>query len=94
VPRQNRRRTDDVPLRSAGSQRHEQWRGVEYLVRAVPSTAAVKAYRCPGCDQLVAAGVAHVVAWPAEDLGADNRRHWHVACWSARDRRAPTRRTY
>ena len=53
-------------------------------------------YRCPGCDQLIARGTAHVVAWAADGLfGAEaalaDRRHWHVACWAARDRRRPAR---
>ena len=51
-----------------------------------------KTYRCPGCDQLVTGGVQHVVAWPTEDLEGDDRRHWHSACWAAREHRAPTRR--
>ncbi|RJK98453.1 hypothetical protein D5H78_04445 [Vallicoccus soli] len=55
-----------------------------------------KAYRCPGCDQEVAAGVPHVVAWPADELaglgGPGDRRHWHTPCWSARGRRRPTPR--
>ena len=54
-------------------------------------------YRCPGCDQLVPPGTAHVVAWRADGLfGAEaalgDRRHWHGACWAARSRRGPTRR--
>jgi hypothetical protein len=32
----------------------------------------------------------HVVAWPS-DIGIDERRHWHTACWKARDRRGPVR---
>jgi hypothetical protein len=27
--------------------------------------------------------------WPEHDLDAGDRRHWHSACWSARDRREP-----
>jgi hypothetical protein len=32
------------------------------------------------------------VAWPVvpsmfSDSGLDERRHWHTACWRARDRR-------
>ncbi|MGI8762331.1 MAG: hypothetical protein ACR2LF_13750 [Jatrophihabitantaceae bacterium] len=92
MPRQNRRRTDAPlaarPSPSAG-ERRESWRGVDYVVRAVAGAAAVKAYRCPGCDQEVRIGVAHVVAWPAFDADADGRRHWHSACWAARERRAP-----
>lgn len=69
--------------------RHEQWR-----VHHVPGPAAVKTYRCPGCDQEIRPGVPHVVVWPAEASPTDatGRRHWHTACWRARDRRRPTRR--
>jgi hypothetical protein len=64
-----------------------------WVVQRVGGSA--KAYRCPGCDQEVPAGVPHVVAWPADALsgqGADERRHWHTPCWSARSRRRPTPR--
>jgi hypothetical protein len=30
----------------------------------------------------------HVVAWPEFGHGVDDRRHWHTACWNARERRA------
>lgn len=77
---------------SAG-ERAESWRGVEYRVRpvsgAAPSAGTAKPYRCPGCEQLLPAGVGHLVAWPADDLEASDRRHWHSACWRARDRRSP-----
>ena len=52
-------------------------------------------YRCPGCDQVLAAGTAHVVAWRTDGLfgeALDDRRHWHTSCWQARGRRGPTRR--
>ena len=52
-------------------------------------------YRCPGCDQLVPAGTAHVVAWRSDDWRGDgvaDRRHWHASCWAQRERRGPTRR--
>jgi hypothetical protein len=93
VPRQNRRR-DDVPRSSGSAAAHrvDQWHGSDYAVRTVTGTSAVKAYRCPGCDQLIPAGVPHVVAWPNDDPSADERRHWHTACWTARERRAPNRR--
>lgn len=68
----------------------QSWRGVEYRVRPVAGASTMtRSYRCPGCDQLLAAGAGHLVAWPAEDLDASDRRHWHTACWQARDRRAP-----
>jgi hypothetical protein len=62
----------------------------EWRVRTVPGSPANKTYRCPGCDQEIRPGVGHLVAWRADDpTGADDRRHWHTACWSARDRRTP-----
>lgn len=72
-----------------GGERREPWRGEEYAVRAVAGASAAKAYRCPGCDHEIKAGIAHVVAWPAFDAAASDRRHWHTPCWTARDRRAP-----
>lgn len=61
-----------------------------WTVRTVTSTE--KTYRCPGCQQLIAKGTSHVVAWQQEGLfGAEaalaDRRHWHQACWKARGRR-------
>jgi hypothetical protein len=55
-----------------------------FVVRRV-SGASGKAYRCPGCDQELRPATPHVVAWP--EGRPDDRRHWHAACWSARDRR-------
>jgi hypothetical protein len=70
----------------------------DWVVRPVPGARADKIYRCPGCDQEIRPGTAHVVTWPAyardSDLdpwdtgaAADWRRHWHTTCWRARDRR-------
>jgi hypothetical protein len=72
--------------------RVEAYRGEEYVVRAVTGSAATKPYRCPGCQQAIRPATPHVVAWPAEgsmlsDTGLDERRHWHTACWRARDAR-------
>lgn len=55
-----------------------------FVVRQVTG-AAGKAYRCPGCDQELRPSTPHVVAWPQGR--ADERRHWHSACWAARERR-------
>jgi hypothetical protein len=90
VPRQNRRRDGgpDRPL-FGGSEQRVEWRGEVWVVRTITGQAAAKAYRCPGCLQEIRPGTPHVVAWPAEDAGADDRRHWHRACWDARDRRPP-----
>jgi hypothetical protein len=94
-PRQNRRRADDVPAlragRYVGADDRVVWRGVPYAVRAVTGTGTTKTYRCPGCDQEIRPGVPHLVVWPAADADAvadaAGRRHWHAACWQARERR-------
>ncbi|MBM9468170.1 hypothetical protein [Nakamurella leprariae] len=62
----------------------------DFLVRSVPGAAAGKVYRCPGCLQEIAVGVAHVVVWPHHDgrgSGVADRRHWHGGCWDRRSRR-------
>jgi hypothetical protein len=87
VPRANRRSEVSArPLASVGSQREEEFHGRPYLVRTVPASDRV--YRCPGCDQEITR-MPHVVTWPADDFDATHRRHWHTACWQARDRRRP-----
>ncbi|MFF7901322.1 ATP/GTP-binding protein [Streptomyces sp. NPDC088817] len=78
---------DDGGGRYGGWQSTESWRGEDFSVRHVAGSAADgKTYRCPGCDQLIPSGVPHVVAWP-QHAGVDDRRHWHKACWNAKDRR-------
>lgn len=82
----------------AGSERVEEQPDGAWAVRSVPGAAATKTYRCPGCDHEIALGLAHVVAWRTDALGAaagaEERRHWHSACWRARSRRSgrPTRK--
>lgn len=71
--------------RGYGLERTEDWRGEPWVVRPVAGSSG-KRYRCPGCDQEIAAGVGHVVAWP-EYGSVDDRRHWHGPCWDARERR-------
>ncbi|HEY5853487.1 MAG TPA: ATP/GTP-binding protein [Aldersonia sp.] len=67
--------------------------GDQYVVSTVTAARATKVYRCPGCDHEIAVGIAHVVAWPADDLGGvADRRHWHTGCWSGRRTRGLTRR--
>ena len=95
VPRKNRRLAEGAELDEERARR-----GVprilsspdgEWSVRAV--AGGEKTYRCPGCDQEIAPGVGHVVAWPADGRGdLADRRHWHTGCWNARDRRFPTSR--
>jgi hypothetical protein len=94
-PRRHHRGEDGVrPLDEnqlrRGVERTQSWGGDEWAVRNIPGGAATKAYRCPGCDQEIGVGVAHVVAWPADGpAGLDERRHWHTGCWRARARRTP-----
>ena len=76
-----------------GADRLQQWTDGEWTVRHLPPGGSEKTYRCPGCDQEIPPGVAHLVAWPADERGdLSDRRHWHVGCWRARDRRTPTTR--
>lgn len=72
---------EGVPPRPPAGQRLEDG----YVVRSLSGSAAGRSYRCPGCDQELAASVPHVVVWP--EGREDDRRHWHTTCWSARDRR-------
>ena len=66
----------------------QQWQDGEWTVRSIFGGAATKTYRCPGCMQEIRAGVAHVVAWPADERGdLTDRRHWHTGCWSGQQRR-------
>ena len=93
MPRSNRpRRPEHLPLRSAAVTRRDSGPDGDWVVRSVPGSSAGKDYRCPGCQQLIPSGTGHVVTWPADDLGSvADRRHWHAACWAARDRRRPGR---
>jgi hypothetical protein len=85
-PRRARRREDlPRPLRTDGESVTESGPDGDWIVRPVSGAAAVKVYRCPGCDQEIAPGLPHVVAWQVDD--ADNRRHWHRPCFDARGRR-------
>lgn len=92
MPRHNRRRVEAPLARPiGGAERRDEWRGEQYVVRTVSDSA--KPYRCPGCQQVIRPRVSHVVVWPADDAAAAERRHWHTACWAARDRRGPTPRS-
>ncbi|MFX4291724.1 ATP/GTP-binding protein [Streptomyces bohaiensis] len=68
-----------------GLESTESWQGESWVVRQVAGSSG-KHYRCPGCDQLIPPGTGHVVAWEQHGT-VDDRRHWHRACWNARDRR-------
>ncbi|GAB3134757.1 hypothetical protein GCM10027289_27250 [Tsukamurella serpentis] len=70
------------PLSAGGFGERVEFEDRAYQVRTVTGAGASKAYRCPGCDQPIAVGVAHVVVWPAaESGGVAERRHWHTGCW-------------
>lgn len=95
MPRRNRRRNQApryvLPKDGStfiGTQEMEgpNWTNGEiFKVRQIGSAAATKYYICPGCNQNIPPGVAHVVAWPRDTgRGADDRRHWHKHCWQRR----------
>jgi hypothetical protein len=77
---------DPAPIR-LGPERTESWPDGDWVLRQVPGAAAAKTYRCPGCDQEISPGTAHVVVWPAGNAAAGERRHWHNPCWQRRPRR-------
>jgi hypothetical protein len=79
----------DSPALRLGPERIESAPDGDWVVRAVPGAAAEKTYRCPGCDQEIRPGTAHVVVWPAYTPGPAERRHWHRPCWQGRLRRRP-----
>ena len=83
-PRRIRRDRSGPPDPVPGPERVESWPDGDWVVRRVPGAATAKAYRCPGCDQEIAPGTAHLVAWPAHTSGPQDRRHWHNPCWQRR----------
>ncbi|MDF8265147.1 hypothetical protein [Luteipulveratus flavus] len=73
-----------------GGVRTESYAGGRWNVRQLRGGVEDRGYTCPGCQQRLSARTAHVVVWPADGLGdVEDRRHWHTACWSARERRPP-----
>ncbi|MGZ4120950.1 MAG: ATP/GTP-binding protein [Actinomycetota bacterium] len=50
-----------------------------WQARAISPARAQKLYRCPGCNQEIRPGTAHIVAWREDDM--EGRRHWHTPCW-------------
>lgn len=93
MPRSRPQRPEHVPLRSAVVTSVESGSDGEWNVRRISGASATKTYRCPGCDQTIPVGVAHLVIWPADEYGSvDERRHWHAPCWASRAHRRPGRR--
>ncbi len=74
----------DSPALRLGPERVESAPDGDWVTRLVPRAASTKAYRCPGCDQEIPPGTAHLVAWPAHTRDAADRRHWHNPCWQRR----------
>ncbi|MDA2989056.1 MAG: hypothetical protein O2815_08275 [Actinomycetota bacterium] len=90
--RKNRRKVEPVRAAPVSNQRLESHSDGDWYVRSLTGSSATKTYRCPGCDHEIRPATPHVVAWPADDpRGAEDRRHWHTPCWSARNRRGPRR---
>lgn len=91
MPRANRRRREERPLtmRSVdGGTSRISWAGRRWSVRRLSGQTSQRTYRCPGCHHEIPPGTPHVVVWPEDGMGSvDDRRHWHSACWQARDHR-------
>jgi hypothetical protein len=83
VPRRNRHHSSPArPVSLHGAETVRDCTDGVWMFRAVSASAAAKPYRCPGCNQTVPVGVAHIVAWPCDDRGGTaDRRHWHSGCW-------------
>jgi hypothetical protein len=77
----------DGPALRLGPERIESGPDGDWVVRTMPGAVTVKTYRCPGCDQEIRPGTAHLVVWPAWTPGLQERRHWHSPCWEGRMRR-------
>ena len=80
---------EDAPAPPFGGslRRTESYQGEEWVVQTVAGSPG-RYFRCPGCDQEIPPGVGHVVAWPDRgETAVEDRRHWHRACWGARERR-------
>lgn len=93
MARRNKRRDDEAPPlrdpRVFTTRRVEEHPDGDWVVQQITGSTSTKDYRCPGCDQLIPPATPHVVAWPLDRGGEEQRRHWHTPCWSSRDRRGP-----
>ncbi|WP_322749630.1 MULTISPECIES: hypothetical protein [unclassified Frankia] len=85
--RSRRARPERPPLPPAvvGAETIEQRADGDWIVRRISGAAARKYYRCPGCQQEILPATPHVVCWRDDHIA--ERRHWHTACWTRRDRR-------
>ena len=88
--RRNRREPEPEPreLRLGGMRKIETHPDGQWAVQQMSGASATKPYPCPGCNQQIAIGVAHIVAWPYFERDVDEaleeRRHWHTICWQKR----------
>ncbi|MGH2656049.1 MAG: hypothetical protein ACRDIZ_05030 [Actinomycetota bacterium] len=85
MPRRHRAARDRAgppPRRQPGSAAPA-WAHAEGVT--VRQVTGDRSYRCPGCEQEIRPGTAHLVVIPVDD--AELRRHWHTPCWQ-RERRA------
>ena len=87
--RRNRREQDQEPpeLKLGNFARTENHPDGEWKVTSLTGETSVKVYRCPGCQGEIQPGTALIVAWNVV-YSAEDRRHWHTACWK---RRTPRR---
>lgn len=83
MPRKNRRAPDPEIARIRPRGEAPLWAVTPgFDVRHV---GGEKAYRCPGCDHEIRAGIWHLVVVPQDE--PDDRRHWHTECWRRELRR-------
>ena len=83
MPRRNRRAPEEV-----GPKPRPRGAAPEWAIAPgfdVRHAGGEKAYRCPGCDHEIRAGVWHLVVVPQAD--PEERRHWHTECWRRELRR-------
>lgn len=80
--------SDDTDLGHllGAARRTEVKRGAEFTVQPISAAKALKTYVCPGCQNTIEPGIAHLVTWRndhlmGEQAGVSERRHWHTHCW-------------
>ena len=90
MPRRHRRAPEPEPTpvaRPRGLGIAPPWAIVDGVTARMVTSE--KAYRCPGCQQLVRPGVQHLVVVEEDDV--EGRRHWHTECWRRELRRMGAR---
>ena len=88
--RHNRRQPMPEPreFNPNGTRKIETGPDGSWVTQVFSGASTKKDYRCPGCDQIIAPGVTHIVTWEysggSMDDHVESRRHWHKACWANR----------